>query len=371
MRLPAFELERFFARHEFTAPHLLCASDCESLTLAELVAFEPDAAATLDRLWLGYTESSGHPELREAIAGLYERIDANRVLVHSGAEEAIFGFMNVALEPGDHVVVHAPCYQSLMEVARAIGCEVSPWNAREDYGWALYLEDLERLIRPDTRAVVVNFPHNPTGFLPPRAVFDRLVEIVRRHGLLLFSDEVYRLLEYDAGERLPAACDVYENAVSLGVMSKSFGLAGLRIGWIATRDERLLRAMAGFKDYTTICNAAPSELLAALALRHRDRVVGRNLAIVRDNLARLDDFFARRAGIVSWRRPKAGSVAFPRLEAGRAAAALCADLIEKKGVLLAPARAFGHGDCHFRLGFGRKTMPEALARFDEYLDEAL
>ena len=277
MRIPEFKLERFFAEHEFTVPYQLCASDCEAVRVEELLTHEPDARQGLLDVWLGYTESTGHPALRAAIAGLYETIGDDEVLVHTGAEEAIFTFMNGLLDTGDHIIVHTPCYQSLMELPAVIGCAVSPWPGREEFGWALSLDELERLIKPNSRAVVVNLPHNPTGYLAPRALFDGLVDICRAHGLMLFCDEVYRGLEYDPADRLPAACDAYENAVSLGVMSKSFGLAGLRIGWVASKNREILAAMAGFKDYTTICNSAPSEYLATLALRHRDAVVGRTL----------------------------------------------------------------------------------------------
>jgi len=366
MRIPEFKLERFFAEHEFTAPYLLCASDCEAMSIDDLLALEPGARRGFDALWLGYTESPGHPALRAAVVGLHEAIGADDMLVHSGAEEAIFTFMNGLLNPGDHVIVHTPCYQSLMEIPAAIGCSVSPWRSREDFAWGLSLDELERLIEPATRAVVVNLPHNPTGYLAPRALFDRLIEICRARGLILFSDEVYRGLEYDPADRLPAAADAYGNAVSLGVMSKSFGLAGLRIGWVASRNREILAAMARYKDYTTICNSAPSEYLATLAINHRDTVVGRNLEIISGNIERLDNFFERFSGVVSWVRPKAGAVAFPRVRDG---GALFNGLLEKKGLLIAPGSNFGHGDTHFRIGFGRNNMAEALGKFAEYLEE--
>ncbi len=369
MRIPRFELERFFAEYEFSTPYLLCASDCESMSVSELLAFEPDAEEAFRELRLGYTESPGHPALRAAVAGLYEGIGADDVLVHAGAEEAIFNFANSVLAPGDHVIVHTPCYQSLLEVPRAAGCEVSAWTAQEDDGWSLSLDALERLIRPNTRAVIVNLPHNPTGYLMAPAAFARLVEILRAHGAILFCDEVYRLLEHDAADRLPAACDSYENAVSLGVMSKSYGLAGLRIGWIATRNREIYQAMAGFKDYTTICSSAPSEFLATLALRHGERIVARNRHIIEGNIVLLDGFFERWKDAFSWNRPKAGPVAFPRYDGDGGVEALCRDLVAAKGVLLAPAYTFGHGERHFRVGFGRRNLAEALARFEAHLTE--
>ena len=232
MKLDAFQLERYFAKHEFSAPHLLCASDCESMAVSELLAMAPGAGDQLSALWLGYTESSGNPDLRQAIAALYERTTADQVLVHAGAEEAIFNFMNVALQPGDHIIVHAPYYQSLGAVARAAGAQVTEWQGDAEHAWELDLDVLKKTLNDRTKVVVVNFPHNPTGFLPASAFLHELSSLAERHGFVIFSDEVYRGLEMDPADRLPAMADVNDRAVSLGVMSKTYGLAGLRIGWI-------------------------------------------------------------------------------------------------------------------------------------------
>ena len=185
---------------------------------------------------------------------------------------------------------------------------------------------------------------------------------------VLLSDEVYRFLEFDPGQRLPAAVDVSAIGISLGVMSKAFGLAGLRIGWIATRDSDLLRRVAAFKDYTTICNSAPSEILALIALRARETVLPRNRALVPENLAHLDRFFAGHGDLISWVRPRAGSVAFPKLSSGLPAEELCRDLLEKEGVLLLPGSAFEYPGQHFRIGFGRKNLPDALSRLERFIE---
>jgi aspartate/methionine/tyrosine aminotransferase len=369
MKIPPFKLERFFARYEFKAPYLLSSSDCESFSIAELLAFEPEAIERLQQHWLGYTESQGDPYLRAEIARLYQNIQPNQVLVHAGAEEAIFSFMNVMLAPGDHVIVHFPCYQSLFEVAASIGCQVTRWPAAEADGWKLDLDFLAAHIQANTRAIIVNCPHNPTGYLMSHGEQQNLVEIARHYNLLLFSDEVYRGLEYNPQDRLPTACDLYENAVSLGVMSKTYGLAGLRIGWIATRNPTIYQAMASFKDYISICNSAPSEFLAALALRHKEKITRRNLDMVASNLALLDAFFTAHQDIFNWTAPKAGSIAFPSLKLSRNVESFCLDLIEKQGVLLLPGNYYDFGDRHFRIGFGRKNMPQALERLEIYLQE--
>ena len=297
MNLPPFRLERYFAEYEFNTEFLLCASDCEAMTVRDLLALEPGADERFRQTWLGYTESQGSLSLRFVISRLYDSIEPEHVLVHSGAEEAIFLFMHAVLRSGDHLIVHTPCYQSLADVAHSIGCQVTSWTAREENRWALDLAELPRLLRPNTRVIVVNTPHNPTGYLMPRADFDALHSFARGNDLLLFSDEVYRESEYDPSARLPAACDQGEHAVSLGVTSKTYGLAGLRIGWIATRNRDVYAHMAALKDYTTICNSAPSEFLAQLALGHREGLVERNLGIIRRNLAVIDGLFKRRADL--------------------------------------------------------------------------
>ena len=366
MRIAPFTLERYFARYEFEAPYLLCCSDCESLPVRDLLHMEPGAAQAFEDLWLGYTESQGHPMLREQIARLYEGISPDQVLVHAGAEEAIFNAMNVMLQAGDHVIVHTPCYQSLFEVAQAIGCEVTPWSTYEEENWALDLDRLKQRIRANTKLVIVNCPHNPTGYLMPRDAFAELVHLSQIHGFTIFSDEVYRFLEYDPQDRLPALCEVDEQGISLGVMSKSFGLAGLRIGWIVTRNAGLFADMAAFKDYTTICCSAPSELLAEIALRHRETLVRRSGLILSANLERLDEFFQTQPDMFSWVRPVAGSVGFPRLLSGDASV-FCHELVESTGVLLLPGTLFEDTGNHIRFGFGRKDLPEALALLARFL----
>jgi len=367
MRITDFALERYFARWEFAVRHLLCASDVEGYPMAELLELADDETRALwDDLRLGYTESTGHPLLRREIAGLYESVAPDDVLVFAGAEEAIFCVMNVLLGPGDHAIVTWPGYQSLYEVARAAGAQVALHALREEDGWSLDVERLCSSFRPTTRLVVVNAPHNPTGMLPTLDEWRALVEACADAGVHLLADEVYRHLEYDEADRLPAGVDGLGRGISLGVMSKSFALAGLRIGWLATRDRALLERVAAFKDYTTICSSAPAEILALIALRAREQVLARSRAIVAANLGHLDRFFEEWAPTFSWVRPRAGSVAFPRVGGGIAIDRFAADLVEAEGVLLLPGSAFGFGGNHFRIGLGRTDLPDALARLEAF-----
>lgn len=368
MHLPPFKLERYFAKYEFNTEFLLCSSDCEAMSIADLLAFEDGAADKLQNVWLGYTESQGSLSLRKEICNLYTTIQPEDILVHTGAGEAIYLFMYAAFKPGDHVIVHSPGYQSLAEVARSVGCDISPWMAREENGWALDLDELKELVRPNTKGIVINTPHNPTGYLMSRADFDALNRFAQENDLLLFSDEVYRESEYDPADRLPAACDYGEHAVSLGVTSKTYGLAGLRIGWVATKNKTIYQNMASLKDYTTICNSAPSEFLAEVAMRHRVKLAERNLEIIKHNLTNVDDLFSRYPAFFTWARPKAGSMGFPKLLKGDVED-FCDDLVRKAGVLLLPGTMYDESNNHFRLGLGRKNLPQAIERLEKYLSK--
>jgi aspartate/methionine/tyrosine aminotransferase len=366
MQPSPFKLERYFAQYEFSVRYLLCASDCESLSVQELLDLEPGAAERFGRLGLGYTETNGGPGLRAEISRLYASIAADEVLVHAGAEEAVYLFMQAVLQPGDHLVVHWPCYQSHAEVARSLGCAVSAWNGREERGWALDVDELRALLQPNTRAIVLTTPHNPTGYLMKRETLHEVTRVAAQRGIWLLVDEVYRECEYDPAQRLPAGADLGERCVSLGGMSKTYGLPGLRIGWLASHDRALLDKVSLLKDYTTICASAPSEFLSEVALRQREKLIARSLGTIQANLKLLDGFFARHAERFSWVRPGAGPVAFPRL-IGEDIEAFCDRLVRQAGVLLLPGTIFDDPGNHFRLGFGRKNLPEALAKLEEFL----
>lgn len=364
MQIADFTLERFFARWEFAVKHVLCASDAEPWTLAEVLSLaDDDSRRRWESLGLGYTESLGLPALREEIAKLYDGLTADDVITFAGAEEGVFLAMHALLDAGDHAVVVWPAYQSLHEVARSIDADVTlvPLS-RSD--WSLDVDAIAASMRPNTKLVVINFPHSPTGAHIAGDELARLIAIVELHGAHLFSDEVYRFSEHSSMP-LPGAASVSPRAISLGVMSKSFGMAGVRVGWIATQDRDLRARLAALKDYTTICNASPSEILSLIALRNRDRVVGRTMEIVRSNLALLDDFFERNKDLFRWIRPRAGTTCFPEILRG-SIDDFTTKLVEQEGVLLLPASQFGYAGNNFRLGYGRRDMPEALAKLEAF-----
>jgi len=382
-----FGLERFFARHEFTARYLLCTSDCESMSVDELLALTAQPSEALDslrRTWLGYTESKGSPVLREKIARLYPSLDPDSVLVHSGAEEAILNLYLATVQPGDTVIVNWPCYQSLIEIPRSLGGKIIKWKIHQRQArWYFDPDELEKLIcgaerspkRRKVKMVVLNMPHNPTGALMSPAEFERVVDICRAHGILLLADEVYRLIELGSSQRLPSACELYEDAISLSVLSKAWGLAGLRIGWLASRRKDILDKVAAVKDYNSICASAPSETLACVALDYVDEITARNRNICESNMAHFGQFFESHGELFSWIPARAGSVAFPALMgsdghcAWHDAAEFADQLLRETGVLILPGGLYGQEfNLHFRIGLGRRAVPEGLAVFGRWLE---
>ena len=365
VELTPFRIERWYERYEFTTELMLSSSDCESLSVGELLELEPDARERLASMRLGYTEVPGSAELRTAIAALYTWVQPVDVVALAAAEEGIFAVEHAVLRPGDHAVVETPCYESALAVARSTGADVDAWRRSYSDGWAHDLDELERLLRPDTKLVYVNTPHNPTGTSMPRDVLDRVVELCAERGAVLFCDEVYRELEHDPEGRLPAGCDLYERAVSLGSVSKSYGLPGLRTGWVACRDRALRDAIVAVKLYTTICSSAPSELLAALALRHREGLVERNRSLVLGNLTLADAFVERHGGRVDWVRPTASPVGFPRLRVDDTQA-FCERLAAEADLLLHPGEVYDEPG-HVRFGLGRLGAAQAFERLDRFL----
>lgn len=370
--LPDFRLETYFSRWEFTARYHLTASDVQSMTLTELLALADDHdRAAFENLSLGYTQTYGDPALREVIAQMYERADAADVLCFAGAEEALYLAMNVLLDAGDHAIVVTPNYQAAETVPLAL-CEVTGVALDPNRDWALDLDEVKSAIRPNTRVVSVNFPNNPTGKVISTADFVELARLCDEHCIHLFSDEVYRGLERDPVRTLPHAADLSERALSLNVTSKSLGLPGLRIGWIVCRDRALLSRLERAKHYTSICNSAPSEVLARIALKARTTILERNRALIARNLPIFDAFFAEFADVFEWRAPDGGCVAYPRYLGPDGVEEFCTRLVEEAGVLLLPASIYRSEltptpTDRFRIGIGRANPEEGLAAFARWM----
>ncbi|OPA97557.1 aminotransferase [Pseudomonas fluorescens] len=370
--LPDFKLETYFSKWEFSARYHMTASDAQSLTIKELLAMaDADDREAFENLSLGYTQTWGPPALLEVIASTYERLKPKDLLCFAGAEEGLYVAMHALLDAGDHAIVVTPNYQSAETIPLSI-CEVSGVALDPAHNWTLDIDAVAAAIRPNTRLISINFPHNPTGKILERERFDQLVALCRQHGIYLFSDEAYRLL--GLGEQLPAVADVYERGVSLAVMSKPYGLPGLRIGWIACQDRELLQRMERMKHYLSICNSGPSEVLSIIALKAREKILARIHQLMRHNLGLLDGFFAEFAEQFEWSHPDGGCIAYPRYLGAEGVEVFCNELVERTGVLLLPSSIY-HSELgpvpqdRFRIGYGRAHMEEGLGVFADYLRE--
>lgn len=368
--LPDFALETYFSKWEFSARHHLTASDAESMSVKELLALGTDAdRESWEQLHLGYTPTWGTDALRSAIAGTYENLREANILAFAGAGEALFWAMQLFIEPGDHVIVGVPNYQSIESVPIATGVDVEGlplWSGQLDANnWCLDLNRLTSMIKPNTRLVSVNFPNNPTGLVPDLDTWIAFNALCHERNIRVVSDEVYRGVELDPKRTLPAAASINPSALTVSVMSKAHGLPGLRVGWVASQDSAALGKLERAKHYTSICNSGPSEHLATVALNHEAPILERNREIIRTNDAALRAFIDAHPGLMDYATPDGGCVAFPRYLGPGTAEAFCTRAVEEDGVLLLPATIYRSAlaqvpDNRFRIGIGRRSVPESL-----------
>lgn len=370
--LPDFRLETHFAKWEFKAEHHLTASDAQSISLRDLLGMASDAdREAFEGMWLGYTETFGAPDLRIAIAQTYAQRTADDILCFAGASEGIFAANAVILDRDSHAIVVTPNYQSHetlpLSICSATGVPLDP-----DDGWSLDIDRVAAAIQPNTRLVTINFPHNPTGAILSLDRYQALIELCRHHGLYILHDEIFNGLGPTGTKHLPFIADEYERGLSLGVMSKSYGLPGLRIGWIACQDHAVLARMERMKHYLSICNSGPSERLALIALKNRDALLARNCAIVDENLPKWEAFFARHPELFDWQAPDGSCMAYPRYKGAEGVDAFARDLVEQAGVLVLPSTIYSSDlgpapSDRFRIGLGRYGLDEGLAALEAHV----
>lgn len=367
MKYPEFKLETYLAKREFSAPYNFCASDLETHSMNEIIQMADHQTSELWKdLQLSYTETMGQPVLREEISKIYGRdISKDQILCFAGAEEGIYCMAKALLEPKDHAIIVTPCYQSLESLVP------TSTKIRLQYqnGWELDVGQIEEAIKPNTKLLVFNYPHNPTGTLIKPETQKQLVELARKNNIWIFSDEVYRLLEVNPSDRLRPFASIYEKGISLSVMSKAYGLAGLRIGWIACQDTHLLREMNEIKHYLSICNSGPSEILSLIALRASRIIHARNRRLMLENLEQLDRFFEEYSEWFEWVRPQGGCIGYPLFKGDVPIDKFADELLEQFGVLILPGSIFDDNTNHFRISFGRKSMPQALERFIQFIEK--
>lgn len=371
MKIAPFATEHFFARYEFTTTYQLCNSDCETTTIGELLDMAGMSLSSFAELPLGYTESLGNPALRQSIAEAYAGVELGDVIMLGSPVEGIYLVAQACLNPGDEVVVLSPAYDALINAFEyVVGAgNLRKWEFIPGEGrWELDFDQLGELISPRTRMLVVNFPHNPTGYLPTRGQLEELVALAEAHDLVLFCDEMYFDLVHAGAAAIPSAAELSQRALVLSGLSKTYGLPGLRTGWLVVRDEALRQELVNWKFYTSICPPAPSEYLALAAWKVRHPLRERSLRQIEVNLEVAEAFFKRWPGLFTWLRPQAGSVALVGVNV-ESVTDLAARLSEEAGVLILPGVHLGSDDRHMRMGFGRAGFGEALDVFEAYLRE--
>ena len=354
LHIPPFNLERWFAEFEFVpGMRNLAASGPFAVRTSELLELE--GAETTTRylnLDLDYIENPGSESLRKGVASLYTRLNASDVRITSGASEALFLLIWTLAAPSMNIVIEEPCYGNVPGVAESLGIEVRRLPLSQENDWKPNLEQLSRLVDQKTSLVYLVHPHNPSGSVLSREEMEAIAAITERAGAILVNDEVFRLISLDE-EPLSSIVDVVENAVSIGDMTKPWGLGGLRVGWIASRRYELLDLLSSVRDYSTMCCSAPGSFLAELTLRHSTQIIAPRLAAARKNRKLLTKAITSSNRSLSWKRPVAGYTAFVQMPPHISTTAFCRRLAQEQRILLLPGEVYGSSYERFvRIGFG-------------------
>jgi aspartate/methionine/tyrosine aminotransferase len=368
MKLEPFELERWDAKWEREVTSDFGQSSGPTSYLNEITRLMSDGERrAFQELSLGYGHSTGEPRLRKAISS-FHGTSHESVLVTCGATEGIALVFATLASSGGNVVVVDPCYQSLRSVPASLGLEVRYWTLEHDLTEPPSLEHLPRLLDGSTRAVVVNFPHNPTGVAVTDAWMRRLVDLAEAHDVYVVSDEVYRPIVYDhAFARVPAVAFSHK-CLSIGDMSKSFGMGGLRIGWIDCRDRGLLERICELRDYTSISPPVPSQFLAATVLDNAELFIREKIRVGARNQRRLLRALCRLPRFEGLFPAAGGFVVFPRIRGLNNTLELCSRLASEHSINVIPGRCFGRED-RVRIHFGLEE--KAAARSIDALQTAL
>jgi aspartate/methionine/tyrosine aminotransferase len=366
MRIEPFELERWMTTWETEVSYDLAESGIQPMSVNQLAALtgEQERVARLLDEPLLYSEACGTIELRSIIAGLYENTGPENVLVTTGAIEANFLLFNTLLVQGDEVIVVDPCYQQLASVPRALGCVVKPWKLTPENGFRYDLDELRSLMSPRTRMIVINSPHNPSGAILTDEEMDQVYAMAESVGAWVLSDEAYRWLTLpDQPKCAGPARDRGDSGLSVGTLSKPFGLPGLRIGWIVA-PENVVKDCWWFRDYVSLSPGYLQDRLAQIVLEHRETLMQRTREIAIGNLALVEQWIQEREGLINWVRPQGGLLGLLHYQMDVPSAELADSLARDASVMLAPGSAFGH-EYHLRIGFGAEP-----ARFREGMDIA-
>jgi aspartate/methionine/tyrosine aminotransferase len=369
MQIREFGVERWMYLYENVCELNLAETCVESLSVAELLKIAGKEDASLGEILpmkLTYGEIDGTERLRSNVASLYENQRVPNVLITHGAISANALVYETLIEPRDHMISVLPTYQQHYSIPESYGARVDVLRLREENAFLPDLDELKGMIRPSTRVIAFSNPNNPTGALMERSFLEQIVRIARSCGAYVLSDEVYRGADQQGTGFTASIADLYEKGISTGSMSKTWSLAGLRVGWIVAPVEVIHRVHI-HRDYNTISVGMLNDLFASIALESRGAILERNHGILRTNLSLLDAWIAKEPRL-SYVKPKSGTTAWVRVDAGMTSRDFCVSLLEKTGVMFTPGSALD-GEGYVRIGYAnnRDVLVAGLARASDFL----
>jgi aspartate/methionine/tyrosine aminotransferase len=367
MNTPIFKLKKFFSKHISRSSHLgLCFSDSENWTWQEILNIaDKQSRSFWDR---GFAEKVFITSLLQGeIAKQYNSLQPKNISLFGGAQESTYHVMRTLLKRGDHVIVLSPCYQFLEEIPKMCGANVEKIPLLREFGFRLDIELLKKTIRTNTKLLIINYPHNPTGKILTACEIEEIITLARSHGIYLFNDEVYKGLEIDSSKAIRSISDLYEKGIVVSSLSKPFGLPSIRIGWIASQSINILQQAANYRNFTSSRNSELSELMAFMVLRNQKKLLSRNINIISENLRILSEFFQRHSHSLSWIPPEGGTVSFPKLLLPISIDQFVEELSKETKVVLVPASVFSVEENAFRITFGKREMVDSLNLLESFL----
>lgn len=370
MKIKPFAVEEWMNAWEVGARYNIAETCVDSVSMNELFELTgEDKASFLSALCerrLSYGDIEGLPEFREGVCGLYKTLKPENIIPTHGAAGANHHVFYSLIDPGDRVVSIMPTYQQLYSIPESFGADVQILKLKRENNYLPDLDELRGLVTSDTKMICINNPNNPTGALMSEQLLNEIVDIARSVGAWVLCDEVYRHLSQD-DEWCPSIVDIYEKGISVSSMSKVFSLAGLRLGWIATHDEQVIKSCMSHRDYNLVSCGVFDEMLAALALRHSGKLLKRSQSIVRENLQILDDWVHSEPH-VGYVKPKAGTTALVYYDLDIPSYEFCEEMYHQTGAFVTP------GDCFevphsMRIGYayGKQDLIDGLKAISDYI----
>ncbi len=372
MKIKTFKVERWMNDNEENCTYNLAETCIDSLTIKELLDLSgEDVTEYMTELAdtrLTYGHIFGSPELLEGISGLYENINPEEIIPTHGAIGANYSAINSIICPGDNMVSVMPTYQQHYSIPESLGAEVRSVNLNMDNNFIPDIEEMRSLVDKNTKMITINNPNNPSGSVIPIDKMKEIAEIAQSVGAYVLCDEVYRGISED-GSYMPSIADIYDKGVSVGSMSKMFSMAGVRLGWIATKDKDLIEEVKERRDYDTISCGVIDDKLAALALANKDKIFKRNSEILMNNRRILDEW-VKSTPDVYYQKPIGGTTALVYYRKNMPSYELCTKLLETKGVLFTPGDCFEmEGSVRIGYAFDSKLLKDGLDLFGEFLQE--